>query len=137
VFEIMGISAMDSGMVPAENGRKGQVAEDMGRLVVDLIDRDVRPSQLITKESLENSIALVAATGGSTNAVLHLMALAKEAGVELDLEDFDRIASRTPLLADLKPGGRFVATDLYHAGGVALVAKRLLDAGVLHADAPT
>jgi dihydroxy-acid dehydratase len=137
VFEIMGISAMGSGMVPAEDGKKGQVAEDCGALVLDLIKREVRPDQIITKASLENSIALVAATGGSTNAVLHLMALAHEAGVELDLEDFDRIASSTPLLADLKPGGRFVATDLYHAGGVRLVAKRLLDAGLLNADAPT
>jgi dihydroxy-acid dehydratase len=137
VFEIMGISAMDSGMVPAENGRKGQVAEDMGRLVMDLIKRDLRPSQLITKESLENSIALVAASGGSTNAVLHLMAIANEAGVELDLEDFDRIASRTPLIVDLKPGGRFVATDLYAAGGVRLIAQRLLDGGLLHGDTPT
>jgi dihydroxy-acid dehydratase len=137
VFEIMGISAMDSGMVPAEDGKKGQVAEDMGRLVLDLIKRDLRPSQLITKDSLENSIALVAATGGSTNAVLHLMALAKEAGVELDLEDFDRIAWQTPLIVDLKPGGRFVATDLYAAGGVRLITKRLLDAGFLHGDVPT
>jgi dihydroxy-acid dehydratase len=137
VFEIMGISAMDSGMVPAENGKKGQVAEDMGRLVVDLIKRNVRPSDLITKESIENSIALVAATGGSTNAVLHLMAIANEAGVELDLEDFDRIASKTPLIADLKPGGRFVATDLYAAGGVRLIAQRLLEGGLLHGDTPT
>jgi dihydroxy-acid dehydratase len=137
VFEIMGISAMDSGMVPAENGKKGQVAEDMGRLVMDLIKRDLRPSQLITKESLENSIALVAASGGSTNAVLHLMAIANEAGVELDLDDFDRIASRTPLIVDLKPGGRFVATDLYKAGGVRLIAQRLLDGGLLHGDTPT
>jgi dihydroxy-acid dehydratase len=137
VFEVMGISAMDSGMVPAENGKKGQVAEDCGALVLDLIKRDLRPSQLITKESLENSIALVAATGGSTNAVLHLMAIANEIGVELDLEDFDRIASRTPLIVDLKPGGRFVATDLYAAGGVRLVAKRLLDAGLLNGDTPT
>ncbi|MEA2242539.1 MAG: dihydroxy-acid dehydratase, partial [Solirubrobacteraceae bacterium] len=137
VFEVMGISAMDSGMVPAENGKKGQVAEDMGRLVMDLVKRDLRPSQLITKESLENSIALVAASGGSTNAVLHLMAIANEAGVELDLEDFDRIASRTPLIVDLKPGGRFVATDLYEAGGVRLIAQRLLDGGLLHGDTPT
>ena len=137
VFEVMGVSAMDSGMVPAEDGKKGQVAEDCGAMVLDLIKRDVRPSQLITKKSLENAIALVAATGGSTNAVLHLMAIAKEAGVELDLEDFDRIASKTPLIADLKPGGRFVATDLYAAGGVRLVAKRLLDGGFLHGDAPT
>jgi dihydroxy-acid dehydratase len=137
VFEIMGISAMGTSMVPAEDGKKGQVAEDVGRLVLDLIDRDLRPAQIITKESLENSIALVAASGGSTNAVLHLMALAHEAGVELDLDDFDRIAWDTPLIVDLKPGGRFVATDLYEAGGVRLIAKRLLDAGMLHGDAPT
>src|SRR4051794_36739756 len=104
---------------------------------MDLIERDVRPSQIITKESLENSIALVAASGGSTNAVLHLMALAHEAGVELELDDFDRIAWDTPLIVDLKPGGRFVATDLYEAGGVRLIAKRLLDAGFLHGDVPT
>ena len=137
VFEIMGISAMGTSMVPAEEGKKGQVAEDVGKLVLDLIERDVRPSQIITKESLENSIALVAASGGSTNAVLHLMALAHEAGVDLDLDDFDRIAWETPLIVDLKPGGRFVATDLYEAGGVRLIAKRLLDAGMLHGDAPT
>jgi dihydroxy-acid dehydratase len=104
---------------------------------MDVIERDVRPSQIITKDSLENAIALVAASGGSTNAVLHLMALAHETGVQLDLEDFDRIASKTPLIVDLKPGGRFVATDLYEAGGVRLIAKRLLDAGYLHGDAPT
>jgi dihydroxy-acid dehydratase len=137
VFEVMGISPMGSGMVPAEDGKKGQVAEDCGRLVLDLIQRDVRPDTIITKKSLENSIALVAATGGSTNAVLHLMALAHEAGIPLDLEDFDRIASRTPLIVDLKPGGRFVATDLYRAGGVRLVAKRLLEAGLLDGDVPT
>ena len=137
VFEIMGISAMGTSMVPAEDGKKGQVAEDVGKLVLDLVERGVRPSQVITKESLENSIALVAASGGSTNAILHLMALAHEAGVELDLEDFDRIAWATPLIVDLKPGGRFVATDLYEAGGVRLIAKRLLDAGHLHGGAPT
>jgi dihydroxy-acid dehydratase len=137
VFEIMGISAMGTSMVPAEEGKKGAVAEDVGKLVLDLIERDLRPSRIITKESLENSIALVAASGGSTNAVLHLMALAHEAGVELDLDDFDRIAWETPLIVDLKPGGRFVATDLYEAGGVRLIAKRLLDAGMLHGDTPT
>jgi dihydroxy-acid dehydratase len=137
VFEMMGISPMGSGMVPAEDGKKGQVAEDCGRLVLGLIERDVRPDRIVTRKSLENSIALVAATGGSTNAVLHLMALAAEAGVALDLEDFDRISSQTPLIVDLKPGGRFVATDLYAAGGVRLVAQRLLEAGKLHGDVPT
>jgi dihydroxy-acid dehydratase len=136
-FEMLGISAMGSGMVPAEDGKKGQVAEDCGRLLMKLIEDDVRPSTIITRESIENAIACVAATGGSTNAVLHLLALASEAGVPLVIDDFDRISGQTPLLADLKPGGRFVATDLYRAGGVRLVAKRLLDAGLLHADAPT
>jgi dihydroxy-acid dehydratase len=136
-FEMLGISAMGSSMVPAEDGKKGQVAEDCGRLVLELIERDVRPSSIITREAVENAIACVAATGGSTNAVLHLLALAKDAGVELAIDDFDRVSERTPLLADLKPSGRFVATDLYRAGGVRLVAKRLLDAGILHGDAPT
>jgi dihydroxy-acid dehydratase len=134
-FEVLGISAMGSGMVPAEDGKKGQVAEDCGRLVMELLEKDLRPSAIITRESLENAIACVAATGGSTNAVLHLLAVANEAGVPLSIDDFDRISTATPLLADLKPGGRFVATDLYRAGGMRVVVKRLLDAGLLHADA--
>jgi dihydroxy-acid dehydratase len=136
-FEMLGISPMGSGMVPAEDGKKGQVAEDCGKLVVRLVEEDVKPSSIITRDSLENAIAGVAATGGSTNAVLHLLALASEAGVELSIDDFDAISARTPLIADLKPGGRFVAVDLYHAGGMRLVAKRLLDAGLLHGDTPT
>ena len=136
-FEMLGISAMGTSMVPAEDGKKGQAAEDVGRLVVKLIEDDVRPSTIITRDALENAIACVAATGGSTNAVLHLLALARDAGVALAIDDFDRVSERTPLLADLKPSGRFVATDLFRAGGVALVAKRLLDAGVLHGGAPT
>jgi dihydroxy-acid dehydratase len=136
-FEMLGISAMGTSMVPAEDGKKGQVAEDCGRLVVKLIADDVRASSIITSDAIENAIACVAATGGSTNAVLHLLALANEAGVELTIDDFDRVSERTPLLADLKPSGRFVAVDLYRAGGVRLVGKRLLDAGLLNADAPT
>jgi dihydroxy-acid dehydratase len=136
-FEMLGISAMGSSMVPAEDGKKGQTAEDCGRLVLELIEKDVRPSSIITRPAIENAIACVAATGGSTNAVLHLLALAHEAGIELTIDDFDRVSARTPLLADLKPSGRFVATDLYRAGGVRLIAKRLADAGILHGDAPT
>jgi dihydroxy-acid dehydratase len=136
-FEVLGISPMGSSMVPAEDGKKGQVAEDCGRLVVELLEQDLRPSRVITKPALENAIACVAATGGSTNAVLHLLAVAHEAGVELSIDDFDRISSATPLLADLKPGGRFVATDLFRAGGVPLVARRLLEAGKLNEDAIT
>jgi dihydroxy-acid dehydratase len=124
-------------MVPAEDGKKGAVAVECGRLVMDVLARDLRPSSIITRESLENAIAAGAMSGGSTNLVLHLLAVAHEAGVPLALEDFDRIAWGTPLLADLKPGGRFVATDLYRAGGVPLVIKRLKETGLLHEDAIT
>jgi dihydroxy-acid dehydratase len=134
-FETLGISPMGSSMVPAEEGKKGQVAEDVGRLIVDVLERDLRPSRIITTQSLENAIAAVAMTGGSTNAVLHLMAVANEAGVALQIDDFDRIAAKTPLLADLKPFGRYVAPDLWRAGGMPLVAKRLDEAGLLHRDA--
>ena len=131
-FEVLGISANGSSMVPAEDGKKGQVAEDCGRLVVEMLERGITPAQVITRESLENAIAAGAMSGGSTNLVLHLLAVAHEAGVELDIEDFDRIAWNTPLLCDLKPGGRYVATDLYRAGGVAVVLNRLQEAGLLH-----
>ena len=136
-FEVLGISPMASSMVPAEDGKKGQVAEDCGRLVVAVLEADRRPSQIITRGALENAIAAVACSGGSTNAVLHLLAVAREAGVPLAIDDFDRIAWRTPLLGDLKPGGRFVATDLYRAGGVPLVARRLAEAGLLEREALT
>jgi dihydroxy-acid dehydratase len=136
-FETVGISPLASAMTPAQDPSKAQVAYECGRLVMDVLARGQRPSDLITRESLENAIAAVAASGGSTNAVLHLLAIAREAGVELDIDDFDRISSRTPLLCDLKPGGRYVAVDLFAAGGVGLVARRLLDAGILHGDAPT
>src|SRR4051812_4657604 len=136
-FEMLGISAMGTSMVPAEDGKKGQAAEHCGRLVMDLLERDVRPSSIITRAALENAVACVAATGGSTNGVLHLLAVAREAGVPLTIDDFDAIAARTPLLADLKPGGRFVAPDMFRAGGVAVVASRLAEAGLLNGDAPT
>jgi dihydroxy-acid dehydratase len=136
-FEVLGISPAGSSMVPAQDGEKAAVAEACGRLVVDVLERDLRPSRIITKESLENAIAAGAMSGGSTNLVLHLLAVAHEAGVPLELEDFDRIAWSTPLLCDLKPGGRFVATDLYRAGGVPLVVRRLEEAGRLHEDSLT
>jgi dihydroxy-acid dehydratase len=135
--EVLGIAPAGSSMVPAENGDKASVAEACGRLVVDVLKRDLRPSQVITKESLENAIAAGAMSGGSTNLVLHLLAVAHEAGVPLELEDFDRIAWATPLLCDLKPSGRFVATDLYEAGGVPVVIRRLKEAGVLHGESVT
>jgi dihydroxy-acid dehydratase len=136
-FEVLGISPMGSSMVPAEDGKKGKVAVDCGRLVVEALEKDIRPSSVITRDSLENAIGAAAMSGGSTNVVLHLLAVARDAGVELDIDDFDRVAWRTPLLADLKPGGRFVATDLYRAGGVPLVVKRLAQAGLLNKDAVT
>jgi len=136
-FEALGISPGGSAMVPAEDDEKGTVAEKIGELVMNVLAEDLRPSRIITRESLENAIACVAASGGSTNGVLHLLAVAREAGVELTLDDFERISKRTPLLADLKPGGRFVATDLYRAGGVPLILNRLSEAGLLHRDAIT
>jgi dihydroxy-acid dehydratase len=136
-FEVLGISPMGSSMVPAEDGRKAEVGVEAGRLAVDVLQRGLRPSDVITKRALENAIAAVATSGGSTNAVLHLLAVAREAGVELSIDDFDRISEATPLTCDLKPGGRYVATDLYAAGGVPVVAKRLLEGGLLHEDAIT
>ena len=136
-FEVLGISPVGSSMVPAEDGKKGQVAEDCGRLVVDLLERGASAREVMTEDAFENAIAAGAMTGGSTNIVLHLLAVAREAGVPLSIDDFDRVAWSTPLLADLKPGGRFVATDLYRAGGVPLVVKRLQEAGALHAGAAT
>jgi dihydroxy-acid dehydratase len=137
VCEFLGLSLMGSGSVPALNARKPEVAQAVGAKVMELLSRDLRPQQLLTREAFENAIASVAATGGSTNAVLHLLAIAYEAGVALALDDFDRVSERVPLLADLKPGGRFMATDLYHAGGTGLVAKRLHEAGLLHGNALT
>ena len=137
VAEFLGISAMGFNDVPALDPDKPRVAREAGALVLDLLKRGAHPRQMITRDAIENAIASVAATGGSTNAVLHLLAIAREAGVELNIDDFDRISAKVPLLADLKPSGRFVATDMYRAGGAALVAKRLKDAGILKGDART
>jgi dihydroxy-acid dehydratase len=137
VMEFLGISPMGSNGIPATAAEKDEAAFNAGKLVVELLRNDVRPSQILTRKSIENAIASVAATGGSTNAVLHLLAIAREAGIELNIDDFDRISARTPLIADLKPGGRFVANDLYKAGGIQLVAKRLIEAGLIHEDTLT
>jgi dihydroxy-acid dehydratase len=136
-FEVLGISPMGSSMVPAEDGRKAQVGIETGKLVLDVLERGLLPSEIITRASIENAIAAVATSGGSTNAVLHLLAVAREAGVELTIDDFDRIAQSTPLTCDLRPGGRYVATDLYAAGGVPVVVKRLQEGGFLNEDAIT
>jgi dihydroxy-acid dehydratase len=136
-FEALGISPGGSAMVPAEDDEKGTVAERIGEMATRVLAEDLRPSRIVTRESLENAIACACASGGSTNVVLHLLAVAREAGIDLDIDDFERISRRTPLLADLKPGGRFVATDLYRAGGVPLILNRLAEAGILHGDALT
>ncbi|HMF97877.1 MAG TPA: dihydroxy-acid dehydratase [Vicinamibacterales bacterium] len=135
--EFLGIAALGSGSVPATDPAKASVARQAGERVMDLVRDQLHPRDIITKAALENAIASVATTGGSTNAVLHLIAIAREAGVELELADFDRISSRVPLLADLRPSGRFVATDLHAAGGSPLVAKRLVEAGAVHSAAKT
>ena len=137
VAEFLGIAPIGLSSIPATNSAKAAAGERAGELVLDLLRRDVTPSKIITKTAIENAIAGVAATGGSTNSVLHLLAIASEAKIPLSIDDFDRVSSKTPIIADLKPGGRFVATDLYAAGGTALVAKRMLEAGLLKGDAIT
>jgi dihydroxy-acid dehydratase len=137
VFEAMGISPMGSGSVPATDPSKMDVARECGRLVVDLVGTGLTARQVLTRTALENGVALAVATGGSTNSVLHLLAIAREAGVEFSLEDFARISEKTPVLADMKPWGRFNAPDLHAAGGVALVTQRLLAAGHVVGEVPT
>jgi len=137
VCEFLGIAPMGLSSVPATDAAKAKAGHRAGEMVMDLLRRDVTPSKIITKAAIENAIAGVAATGGSTNAVLHLLAIANEAKIPLSIDDFDRISARVPILADLKPGGRFVAVDLYEAGGTPLVAKRLLEAGLLGGDCIT
>lgn len=131
-MEFLGLAAMGSGSVAATNPGKPEVAREAGRRIMRVLEADLKPSDLVTRKSIENAIASVAATGGSTNAVLHLLALASEAGIELDIEDFNVVSNRTPLIGDLKPGGRYFAVDYDAAGGSRLVAARLLAKGHLH-----
>jgi dihydroxy-acid dehydratase len=135
--EFLGLAALGSGGVPADDPKKAAVAREAGERVMRLVRTALKPRQIVTRAALENAIASVATTGGSTNAVLHLTAIAREAGVPLELADFDRISARVPLLADLKPSGRFVATDLHAAGGSRLVARRLLEAHAIDGSALT
>jgi dihydroxy-acid dehydratase len=134
-LDFLGVSLRGLNEIPATHPGKASAALKVGELVMQLVRSDTRPSQVLTRESIENAIAAIAATGGSTNGVLHLLAIAHEAGIELTIDDFDTIASRTPIVADIKPGGRFVATDLFRAGGTALVARELVHAGLVHEDA--
>ena len=133
-FEMLGVSPMGFNGVPAVDPRKEEIAFEAGKLVMELLGKGVRPRQIITKKALYNAIAGVMATGGSTNAVLHLLAVAREAGVRLTIDEFDKVSRKTPLLADLKPWGGYTAPEMYEAGGMGVVARRLLDAGLLHAD---
>ncbi len=134
-LDFLGISPAALSGIPATNERKADAAIAAGRLVMDVVRRDLRPSQLITRDALENAAACVAATGGSTNGVMHLIAIARELGIDFTLDDFERVAARTPIVASLKPGGRFVATDMYEAGGIALVARELQKRDLIHAGA--
>ena len=137
VIEFLGLAPMHTGSVPAVDPRKDDVAVRCGQLIMDVLRRDLKPRDILTRAAFENAIASVATTGGSTNAVLHLLALAHEAGVPLDLDDFDRISARTPLYVDLMPGGRYSAVEVDRAGGIPLIAQRLLDGGHIQGHMPT
>ncbi len=136
-LEFLGISPAGMNGIPAINRGKGDAAEECGRMVMRLVREDVRPSAIITKDAIENAFASIAATGGSTNGVLHLLAIAVELGIPLSIDEFDTIAERTPIVASLKPGGEYVATDVFDAGGVALVARELKKRDLIHAGAVT
>ena len=137
ILEFLGISPPGLNGIPALSPKKAEAAFECGRLAVDLVERDVRPSQIVTREALENAAASAVATGGSTNAILHLLAIAREFRIPFTIDDFDEIARRTPVLADMKPWGRYHATDVYRAGGVALVARELAKRELIHAGRPT
>ena len=134
-LDFLGVSVRGLNEVPATHPGKAQAAMKVGACVMQLVEEDIRPSHVLTRQAIENAISAVAASGGSTNAVLHLLAIAHEAGVDLTIDDFDTIAARTPIVADIKPGGRFVATDLFRAGGTSLVARELVRSGLVHEDA--
>ena len=137
ISEILGICPMGMGDVPAEDPEKATVAYQSGKLMLDVLERDIKPSDLVTRRSLENSLAASAATAGSTNSVLHCLAFAREAGIEFSLDDIEEISRRTPIIGDLRPTGKYVALDLFRAGGVPILLNRLIDAGYMEGDTPT
>jgi dihydroxy-acid dehydratase len=137
VLEFMGLSPAGLNGIPAEDPAKDEAARRCGEIVMDLVRRDVRPSHIVTRQALENGIAGIASTGGSTNGVLHMLAIAAEFGIPLDIDEFHHVAERTPLIGNLRPGGRYRAADLHDAGGVSLVMRELLRKGLLHGEAPT
>ena len=137
VMEVIGLSPVGFNSIPATDPAKHPAAEAVGRLALQVLEQDLRPSRILTRRAFDNAIAAVAASGGSTNAVLHLLALAREIGVDLAIDDIDRISRRTPLLCDLKPGGRFAAVELHRAGGIALLTQRLIEGGYVDGDALT
>jgi dihydroxy-acid dehydratase len=137
VMEFIGLSPAGLNGIPAEDPNKDEAARASGELVMDLVRRDVRPTSIVTRAALENGIASIAATGGSTNGVLHLLAIAHEYGIALDIDDFGAVADRTPVVADMQPGGRYTATDIYEAGGIGLVMRELLKRDLIHADVRT
>ena len=137
VMEFIGLSPAALNGIPAEDPGKNEAARTAGELVMDLVRRDIRPSSIVTREALENGIASISATGGSTNGVLHLLAIAHEFGIPLDIDDFGAVADRTPIVADMQPGGRYTATDIYEAGGVALVMRELLKRDLLRGEQVT
>jgi len=137
VMEVIGLSPVGFNSIPQTDPNKHRAAEAMGKVVMNALEEDLRPSRILTRAAFDNAIAAVAASGGSTNAVLHLLAMAREIGVDLAIDDIDRISRRTPLLCDLKPGGRFAAVELHKAGGIALLTKRLIEGGYIDGDALT
>ena len=137
ILDFLGLSPFGTNGIPAMHRTKEEAAYDVGRLSVQLVRDNITPRSLVTKDSFENAVASVAATGGSTNAVLHLVAIARDFGIDFSIDDFERISARTPIIADMKPWGRWHANDMYTAGGVGLVARELKKAGLLHADART